>query len=221
MQPLQIPYMKTGRDFTQHNRPFLGTADLESYAISSVICDDGKDKPKVNFTIAHSGTAILLNYYVEEKSVQAKYREINDPVYKDSCVEFFIAFNDDTSYYNLEFNCMGTCLAGFGNDRENRLLLSKDKVKAIKTNAQLKKIQDQDLIAWELNLFIPISVFCHNNFTSLEGENCKVNFYKCGDDLPEPHFMAWKNVITKTPNFHLPEFFGEGYFQPQLNLNQQ
>ncbi len=212
--------MKTENQPILNNHHFLGTENMETYAISNIICDDGNLKPKVNFTIAHSGQAVLLNYAVTEKSVKAVYREINDPVYKDSCVEFFIGFNEDKYYYNLEFNCMGTCLAGFGKDRDNRLFLPKNIVKQIKTNTKINKDQDTDLISWELNLYIPIAVFCHHDFISLEDVKCKLNFYKCGDDLPEPHFMSWSNVVTPKPNFHLPEFFGDGYFQPQIQLNK-
>ncbi|HEX8038127.1 MAG TPA: carbohydrate-binding family 9-like protein [Chryseosolibacter sp.] len=34
------------------------------------------------------------------------------------------------------------------------------------------------------------------------------DFYKCGDNLPEPHFITWNDVKAPKPDFHLPEFFG-------------
>src|ERR1700744_2491546 len=60
------------------------------------------DIPKVSFTIAYGVDTIFIKYNVEEHEMLARYRKTNDPVYKDSCVEFFIAF-DDKTYYNLEF----------------------------------------------------------------------------------------------------------------------
>ena len=60
---------------------------------------------------------------------------------------------------------------------------------------------------------IPLSIFIHHSFSSLSGKEGRVNFYKCGDQLPVPHFVAWNNIQSAEPNFHLPEFFGEIYFQ--------
>ncbi|MGH2565575.1 MAG: carbohydrate-binding family 9-like protein, partial [Ginsengibacter sp.] len=41
---------------------------------------------------------------------------------------------------------------------------------------------------------------------------CKVNFYKCGDKLPKPHFLTWNTVETEDPDFHAPEYFGSMEF---------
>ena len=40
----------------------------------------------------------------------------------------------------------------------------------------------------------------------------KVNFYKCGDLLPEPHFICWNKVETTDPDFHQPDFFAPVVF---------
>src|SRR5437868_9924462 len=40
--------------------------------------------PKVSFKIAHSDECIFIKYDVEEHEVLARYRNTNDPVYKDS-----------------------------------------------------------------------------------------------------------------------------------------
>src|ERR1700712_2978261 len=81
------------------------------------------DLPKVSFRIAHGNDCIFIKYDVQEHEVLARYRKTNDPVYRDSCVELFIAFGDDKAYYNLEFNRLGTCLGGFGIEREGRASL--------------------------------------------------------------------------------------------------
>jgi hypothetical protein len=59
---------------------------------------------------------------------------------------------------------------------------------------------------------IPIVAFSENKIQTLSGETCRGNFFKCGDDLPEPHFVAWNNVNAPSPNFHVPECFGEILF---------
>lgn len=41
----------------------------------------------------------------------------------------------------------------------------------------------------------------------------KANFYKCGDETSVPHYLSWSNIMTKEPDFHQPEFFGELIFK--------
>src|SRR3546814_9695772 len=60
-----------------------------------------------------------------------------------------------------------------------------------------------------LLLHIPLAVFDAHVVGSLAGRRCTGNFYKCGDDLPEPHYVAWNPIDNPTPNFHLPQYFGE------------
>lgn len=168
-------------------------------------------KPEVCFNIAYNDQCLLLKYWVQEKYVKAVYREINDPVFKDSCVELFIAFDNDDNYYNLEFNCLGTALAGYGSGKNNRIALPASLIKRIKSRHHIKSPGDaaEPLISWELTLSIPFQVFKYQNIKSLKGQTCRVNLYKCGDDLPEPHFLSWNNIINPYPEFHLPGFFGQ------------
>ena len=166
-------------------------------------------KPRVQFSIAHTADSILLKYYVEEKTIRAAAGTINGNVWEDSCVEFFISF-DGEAYYNLEFNCIGTALVGYGKNKTDRELLPEAIIKEIRFQAS---IQNKDnLFQWQLTVVIPLKVFIHHHFTFLTGKSCRVNFYKCGDALPEPHFISWSNIQSEELNFHLSEFFGEALF---------
>jgi len=171
--------------------------------------------PAVKFSMAHNGHCLFLKYYVSENAVRARYRQTNDPVFKDSCVEFFIAFKGEQEYYNLEFNCLGTCMVGFGAGRANRQLLPEEVIQQIKRLAVMQKTTSADgevLTTWQLTLIIPVEVFCRHNFSSFQGMSGSVNFYKCGDELPQPHFLAWNNILADAPDFHLPEYFGKVQF---------
>lgn len=170
--------------------------------------------PKASFAIGHGYDCIFVKYYVQEDAISALYRTINDPVYKDTCVELFITFNDDKHYYNFEFNCLGTCLAGYGTGRDERKLLPEKIIRKINYQAQFKTTYPagEDAINWELTLIIPFDAFCYDEISTLQNTTCRANFYKCGDDLPVPHFLAWNNIQSPEPNFHLPEFFGEAHF---------
>jgi hypothetical protein len=163
-------------------------------------------KPNVSFAISHGENALFLKFFVKEEEVRSTYLQANDPVYKDSCVEFFIGFNEEPEYYNFEFNCIGTCLLGFGRDRK-RTMLPKSTIEKIKHETYIKSLDDQGLIYWELTLVIPIEAFIHHNLSGLQDIKSRANFYKCGDDLAKPHYLAWNDIKALKPDFHLSEFF--------------
>ena len=166
-------------------------------------------KPEVAFAMAHGDAGLFLKFYVEEKHIRAIYSRPNDPVYKDSCVELFFSFGDEAEYYNFEFNCAGTCLLGFGKGRGSRTYLPDEIIQSISSQSTLKPATSKEAsIGWELTVAIPFSAFSYHKLNSLKGKRCRANFYKCGDDLPEPHYVAWNNITTETPDFHRPEFFG-------------
>ena len=210
--------------------PLLGVTKATSIGEISSLLDEQKkhlidiepwpaypeyiDLPKVAFSTAHSGDCIFIKYDVTEHEVLARYKQINDPVYKDSCVEFFIIFDNDKSYYNIEFNRLGTCLGRYGSERENRTSLSIELLKKIRYDRTLNQMKDVDntAINWTLTVAIPIEVFCYHKFSSIQHKKSRINFFKCGDDLSQPHYLAWNNIIADEPDFHLPQFFGKAEF---------
>ncbi len=168
--------------------------------------------PKVDFSIAHSGDYVYLKYFVAEKHLRAVNTEINSPVYEDSCVEFFISF-DDTGYYNFECNSLGTFLVYFGKDLATRKPLSTETIEKIQTFTTFQRNVNDKSVNWTITWAIPISTFSNHLDLSLKGKASRANFYKCGDKLPEPHYISWSNITTEKPDFHRPEFFGEVVFE--------
>jgi hypothetical protein len=149
-----------------------------------------------------------LQYAVTEAHLQAAHGKTNEPVYQDSCVEFFISFDDGALYYNFEFNCIGTVLAGYGRSRTERSWLPEDVLQTIRCQSMIQRGGSKNNVQWELTVALPVQVFCFHSFSSLRGINARANFYKCGDGLPVPHFVAWSNIESDKPDFHLPQFFG-------------
>jgi hypothetical protein len=170
------------------------------------------EQPKVSFVLAHGEDALYLKYYIREKAIRAEYLNFNDPVFKDSCVEFFVAFNDDANYYNLEFNCVGTCRGMYGPGRTEREFLPPGILRQIHHHTRFKSRQPGQ-IEWEMTLSIPYAVFQYHPDLTGNNFSARGNFYKCGDELPEPHYLCWNKISTAEPNFHLPEFFGEIRFE--------
>lgn len=210
---LKVPYIDF--DTTRTLKEISETLDgLEQHAIDQVSWPSYPYTPEVHFSIAYTEDAILLKYFVQEDSVRICCHTTNGPVHKDSCVEFFISFADEAEYYNLEFNCIGVCSAAFGKSKSERELLPVECISKIRRVAQIKVFSEDDIqkINWQLTLMIPLDTFIYHNISHLRNENCRVNFYKCGDALPEPHFLSWKRLIADKPDFHLPQFFGKVQF---------
>lgn len=173
-------------------------------------------KPDVNFKIGYTDQSILLKVFVQENYIKAKYNQANDPVYRDSCFEFFISLDNENSYYNFEFNCIGTPYLAYGKPGNNREKVNIEIINSIQTFSTLgnKTFEERKGdFSWELNINIPYSAFFKHDLKSLEGKTCGSNFYKCGDDLSLTHFVTWNNIDTKEPDFHRPKFFGKLTFE--------
>lgn len=169
-------------------------------------------KPKVTFSIAYNASNIFIKFFVAEKHLRAKTLLTNGPVHEDSCVEFFISFKENAPYYNIEFNSLGIGLIGYGTTRNNRELLSTELVKNLQKKSLILSDNGKGS-EWELTLTIPLTTFVHSPLLKLKESDCSGNFYKCGDLLPEPHFISWSNIISDTPNFHLADYFGKLIFE--------
>ena len=172
-------------------------------------------KPGLNFRIGHTGNEIWLKYYVKEKYILAQETRTNGEVYKDSTVEFFISL-DKENYYNFEFNCIGTVHLAYGPGRGNRKFVAPETVEKIEISSSLGNQPFKEKkggFEWEMMIRIPISCFAFDNIKSLEGMKATANFYKCGDDTSEPHYVTWNPVKTENPDYHRPEFFGRVEFE--------
>jgi hypothetical protein len=165
-------------------------------------------KPSAGFTIAYGPDCIFLKYFIVEKQIRAVNDEPNSPVWQDTCVEFFVSFNDGKQYYNFEINCIGTILAAYGPNLEHRDFLPEKTIATIRTYTIIDKFSEPTLIHWDLIAVIPFTAFTHDKISALTGTRARANFYKCGDKLTEPHYMTWNDIKSAKPDFHLPAFFG-------------
>ena len=75
--------------------------------------------PQISFRIGHAGDELWLVFSVRESRVLGQQTRVHGDVHMDSCVEFFISF-DNEAYYNLEMNCICTPHLGYGPRRANR-----------------------------------------------------------------------------------------------------
>ena len=214
MRSIHIPYVSANDELTTDRQIAELIQNTASVQLTEVPWSSFPYKPDVKFSIVHTGTLILLSFKVEEAEVRHVNTAINSSVWEDSCVEFFIGF-DDTGYYNFEFNCIGTALVGFGKDRNGRKLLPETLVQCIKCFSSIER--GSGSVQWELTVAIPVSVFMYHAMFNLQGQTARANFYKCGDLLPQPHFLAWNRIETAEPDFHQPAFFGDIEFETKVS----
>lgn len=188
--------------------------DIQS--INTINWKEFSYKPNVKFRIAYCQDNILLKYYVNEKNIMAKETKINGDVYKDSCVEFFISPDQNDTYYNFEFNCIGIPHVGFGKIGTKRNLIRHEILKLITIKSSLGNQPFDEKTGeyqWEMMILIPKECFAHNKNIVFKGLVANANFYKCGDNTSKPHFITWNPVETKKPDYHQPKYFGEIIFK--------
>lgn len=174
-------------------------------------------RPRVELWAGWGPEEILLHYRVTEDRVKAEWTESGDPVCRDSCVEFFINPGDGT-YFNFEFNPIGTGYLGRGHSRQDSTALDKSLVTQIRREGSLGTspfAEREGKATWSLTVGIPLTLFAGTDLASPSGKSFKANFYKCGDDLRVPHYVTWHPVETEGPDFHRPEYFGTIHFAPE------
>lgn len=198
--------IKSATEFFVHNNTFEKVNTLNWPK-------DFPYKPDCQFKIARSANSVFIHFKVKENNVKALYAIDQQPVWEDSCVEFFCKLPEQNFYYNFEFNCIGTCLASKRESRDiNVIPFTVEKMKSIKRFASLgnsKFDEKKGDFEWTLTVEIPF------DFIGVQSDNLPgkllANFYKCGDGKSVPHYLSWNKISTDHPDFHRPEFFGEIY----------
>lgn len=151
-----------------------------------------------------------------EKDIAAVYENRDDPVYRDSCLEFFLCPTQGAAapYANFEMNSKGVILSEYGAGRG----LERKKLKELSGVAPKVtpfSLTENGENAWGVELFVSEKLL-----SDITGKEFKVkpmalrgNFYKCGDDTPVPHFGAFSPVGSEEKGFHNTETFANIIFK--------
>lgn len=173
------------------------------FPVSQVNWPEFPHCPETNVFAGYTADMLWLNFCVKNDYMRAHAVHDQDPVYDDSCVEFFI--RTGSNYMNFEFNCLGICLSAIGPDRKNRIPLPDSVLSRIIRFSSLSREnvpEEGELCDWELTVGIPLSIVGLHKGRVFYG-----NFYKCGHKTKVPHYLSWAPIGTEEPNFHCPEFF--------------
>ena len=140
-----------------------------------------------------------------ERNPRALCTEYGDPVYEDSCLEFFVRFNSDSPLYmNFEVNSNGAFLASVRKERRN-----KRNIHEITSLPEVMANRQEE--CWTIESFFSIGMIeaLFGKCDLKKGSVFFGNFYKCGDKTEHPHYGMWSPIQADTPDFHRPEFFGK------------
>jgi hypothetical protein len=186
--------------------------------------ESSEHRPRTRAKLLYHSDKLKGIFQVHDQYVSCAHSAFQSPVYKDSCVEFFVQPKPDHGYFNFEFNCGGALLASYIVDptrigttfKEYTLLTQKDVEQINIYHSLPQKVfpEIQQKITWYIEFSIPFALFekYTGPFSAIQGSTWKANFYKCGDETSHPHWAAWSPVTEL--NFHLPACFGNITFQP-------
>ena len=172
--------------------------------------------PKTSFKLFHDGKNLYIRFDVTENDIHTLVTEDFGKIWTDPCVEFFVSPQGNMDYYNFECTCIGKMLMAWhpeGAAKEDAsldLLGTIERIPSLgKENFPLRKGENR----WSIIEIIPAAALFRSNIESWSGKTMRANFYKCGDNLPTPHFVSWNPINWPEPSFHRPEFFGEIVFE--------
>jgi hypothetical protein len=168
---------------------------------------------------------LYVRFHVQDRYVRCVHDLHQQPVYTDSCVEFFVQPDTDKGYFNFEVNCGGAMLLYYVQDwavqpdgsYRHFTPLSQNELSQVQIRATMPPRVEPEIaqpLTWEITLRIPLELFERylGPLDPRPGSRWRANFYKCGDETSHPHWAAW-SPIGKELNFHQPRYFGELVFQ--------
>ena len=159
--------------------------------------------------VPQKGFAVRLTCF--ESDPKAVYHNYNDPVYKDSALEFFAAFNNASPYYvNLETNSNGAFHAAKRTCRKDKIPLDSI-IDVSRFDIKGVKLADRWYVEYIYPLDVIRDVFGVSEFPG--GYVFRGNFFKCGDETAIPHFGSYNPIVAPQPDFHRPECFAEFVMQ--------
>ena len=196
--------------------------DVEALEIANYMGDKPAHFPKTEAKLVYDEANIYLFFRVEDGFVRSVATEYHGSVWEDSCIEFFFTPGRDISegYFNIEMNCCGVMLLHHQTSiGQNTVPLAIEDCRKIEIASSIKeRTIDPEItepVTWTLQCRVPIAVL--EKYAPVAkpaaGVIWRANFYKCGDQTSHPHWLTWSPVDKPSPNFHLPEFFGEIEFE--------
>lgn len=172
--------------------------------------------PEAAFRIFHDGKNVYIKFTVTENDIKAAVTEDQGRTWTDPCVEFFVSPQGNLDYYNFECTCIGKLLLAWHPADAPKEAANMNVINSVKRFPslgtepfELRKGEH----SWSVIEIIPATALFRSGIESFDGKEMGANFYKCGDELPTPHFLSWNPIEWAEPSFHRPEQFGKLIFE--------
>ena len=212
--------------FSAHSRP--GPRDrwessvwrhVPSLSIDNFRPESSDHRPRTQVRLLADDHGLYGLLRVQDRFIRCVHTGFQAPVYKDSCVEFFVQPRLDRGYFNFEFNCGGALLASYITDPTRTAdgfkacrPLAPEEGRRIWVWSSLPAVVEPEVTektTWLLAFRIPLDLLARyaGPLRVDAGEIWRANFYKCGDATSHPHWAAWRPVDAL--NFHAPHCFGQ------------
>ena len=196
----------------------------ETAQVGHFLPESSAHRPRALVRVLYGHDGLHGIFQVHDRYVRCVRTEYFEPVYKDSCVEFFVQPKPGSGYFNFEFNCGGAYLCNYITD--STLVNGNWKAsvpvpaalgRKVRVQGSLPRIVEPEIrrpVSWTLQFFIPFCLFEEyvGALGSLPGQVWRGNFFKCASEVSHPHWAAWSPVDEF--NFHLPRCFGWLFFNP-------
>ncbi len=181
--------------------------------------------PETCCRVLYDNDFLYWSFIVKDRWARARFLEYQDPVCKDSCVEFFVQPVQDAGYFNFEVNCIGTLQllyiedpartkAGFA----KAIPVPADDAAGIRIWTSIKDRpylpENQEPMQWRIDAAVPFSLlgrYIPGFNPPGPGTNWRGNLYKCADESSHPHWASWAPIGPEL-NFHVPRYFGSLVF---------
>ena len=164
-------------------------------------------RPDTYFKMGVVEDELVATLKCYEENPRAVYSKPDDPMYKDSCLEFFVApLEEKEEYINVEMNSTGAFLCEFGKGKYDRVFISS--LTELSPIVESFKGEDLQGAFWGVTVKLT-KAFLQELYKTenIDFTTVKANFYKCGDDCEFQHYLAFSPVTTLPPGFHNPECF--------------
>lgn len=184
--------------------------------------ESSSHRPVTHARLIFDDRGIAGYFTVRDRYVRSVLTELNGPVCTDSCVEFFVAPDVGTGYFNFEFNCGGTMLCSHvidprrsGNGFNEWRSVGPEDAKLVECHHTMPAVVDPEItepVDWQLGFHVPFTLFerYFGALGDLRGRTWRANFYKCGDRTSHPHWASWSPVDRL--DFHMPTCFSDLLF---------
>lgn len=164
-------------------------------------------RPDTYFKMGVIGEDLVAKLQCYEENPKAVFTDRDDPIYRDSCLELFVApIEDREEYVNVEMNSKGAFLCEFGKGKPDRVFAAS----LTEASPIVEAFKGEDLQGAFWGVTVKLTeVFLRELYKKedIDFTTVKANFYKCGDDCEIQHYLAFSPVTTLPPGFHNPECF--------------